>query len=131
MFAWSRKCIWTVPLCLAAGGMTLAAVGLAVRAADDPAAAAAPAPTPARGGETTVAPESATVSWPAAMQLLAAALVICFTAFATALTQCRIGTAGVGVLAENPKLFGSVLVLLVVPETMVILGFVVAALMLF
>lgn len=135
MFAWSRKCIWTVPLCLAVGGVALAAVGLAVQAADEPptaaAAATAPAPAPTMDGESTVASESATVNWPAAMQMLAAALVICFTAFATALTQCRIGTAGVGVLAENPKLFGSVLVLLVVPETMVILGFVVAALMLF
>ena len=63
--------------------------------------------------------------------MFAAAVAISLTALATAVTQSRIGSAGVGVLAENPKLFGNILVFLVVPETMVILGFVVAALMLF
>ncbi len=37
-------------------------------------------------------------------------LTIGLTAFATAITQCRIGSAGVGALAENPGLFGNVLV---------------------
>ena len=63
--------------------------------------------------------------------MFAAAAAISLTAFATAITQCRIGSAGVGVLAENPRLFGNILVFLVIPETMVILGFVVAALILF
>jgi len=129
MLAWSRRRLWTFHLCLAVSGMALVAVGLAVQAADNPPAAAAS--SPALGGQPTASPAPAAVSWPDVMKMLTAAVVICFTALATALTQCRIGTAGIGVLAENPKLFGSVLVLLVVPETMVILGFVVAALMLF
>ena len=73
----------------------------------------------------------AATTWQDAVKMFAAAVAISLTAFATAITQCRIGSAGVGVLAENPKLFGNILVFLVVPETMVILGFVVAALMLF
>ena len=63
--------------------------------------------------------------------MFAAALAISLTAFATAITQRQIGSAGVGALAENPKLFGNILVFLVIPETMVILGFVIAALILF
>ena len=75
--------------------------------------------------------EGAVISWPDAVKTIGAALAIGLTAFATAITQCRIGSAGVGALAENPKLFGNILIFLVVPETMVILGFVIAALILF
>lgn len=129
MLAWSRRRLWTFHLSLAASGMVLVAVGLAVQAADN--SPPAGASSPALGRQTAVSPGPASANWPDVLKMLTAAVVICFTAFATAFTQCRIGTAGIGVLAENPKLFGSVLVLLVVPETMVILGFVVAALMLF
>ncbi|MCU0871032.1 MAG: hypothetical protein MUE50_01680 [Pirellulaceae bacterium] len=129
MLGWLREHLLTFHLCLAASGILLVAVGLAVQAADNPPPAAASSTT--LGDERAAAKTPAGATWPDAMKMLAAAAVICFTAFATALTQCRIGTAGIGALAENPKLFGSVLVLLVVPETMVILGFVVAALMLF
>lgn len=74
--------------------------------------------------------ESAAVTWQSVVKMFAAALTIGATAFATAYTQRHIGTAGVGALAENPKLFGNILIYLVVPETMVILGFVIAALIL-
>ncbi len=61
----------------------------------------------------------------------AAALAIGVTALATAWAQSRIGSAGAGTLAEKPELSGTVIVLLAIPETMVILGFVVAAMILF
>ena len=75
--------------------------------------------------------EKPPLTWQDSIKMFAAALAIGMTAFATAMTQCRIGSAGVGALAENPKLFGNILVYLVIPETMVILGFVIAALILF
>lgn len=70
-------------------------------------------------------------TWEDAARAFAAALTMGMAAFATALAQARIGTAGVGALAENPKLFGNLLIFLVIPETIVILGFVIAALMIF
>ncbi|MEW6359906.1 MAG: F0F1 ATP synthase subunit C [Planctomycetota bacterium] len=57
---------------------------------------------------------------------IGAALAVGLGAIGTALAQARIGSAGIGALAENPKLLGSVILLLAVPETLVILGFVVA-----
>ncbi|MBI3064069.1 MAG: ATPase, partial [Deltaproteobacteria bacterium] len=39
----------------------------------------------------------------------------------------RIGSAGAGALTEKPELFGSILIMLALPETLVILGFAVAA----
>jgi len=61
----------------------------------------------------------------------AAALAIGFCALATGLAQSRIGAAGAGTLAEKPELSGTVIILLAIPETMVILGFVVAAMILY
>ena len=60
----------------------------------------------------------------------AAALAIGVTAFATAWAQSRIGAAGAGTLAEKPELSGAIVILIAVPETMVILGFVVATMIL-
>ena len=62
---------------------------------------------------------------------LAAALAIGVPAFATAWVQSRIGSAGAGAIAEKPELRGVVVVMLAIPETLVILGFVVAVLILF
>ncbi len=62
---------------------------------------------------------------------LAAALAIGLCALATAWAQSRIGAAGAGTLAEKPELSGTVIVLLAIPETMVILGFVIATMILF
>jgi V/A-type H+/Na+-transporting ATPase subunit K len=61
---------------------------------------------------------------------LAAALAVGICAVATAWVQSRIGTAGAGALAEKPELRGAVIVMLAIPETLVILGFVVAVLIL-
>ncbi len=60
----------------------------------------------------------------------AAALAIGLTALATAWAQSRIGAAGAGTLAEKPELSGSIVILLAIPETMVILGFVIATMIL-
>lgn len=59
---------------------------------------------------------------------LAATLAIAIPAIATAWAQGRIGAAGAGALAEKPELSGTIIILVAIPETMVILGFVVAML---
>jgi V/A-type H+-transporting ATPase subunit K len=62
---------------------------------------------------------------------IGAALVFGAGAFATGWAQSKIGPAGAGVIAEKPESFGLVLVFLALPETLVILGFVIAAMILF
>lgn len=57
---------------------------------------------------------------------LAAALAIGLPALATGWAQSRIGSAGAGTIAEKPELTGIVIILVAIPETMVLLGFVVA-----
>ncbi len=56
----------------------------------------------------------------------AAALAIGLPALATGWAQSRIGSAGAGALAEKPEIRGTVIILLAIPETIVILGFVIA-----
>ena len=62
---------------------------------------------------------------------MSAALAIGLTAIATAWAQSKIGSAGAGALAEKPELTGTIVILVAIPETMVILGFVVATMILF
>lgn len=64
------------------------------------------------------------------LMAFAAALVMGLSAIATGWAQSRIGAAGAGALAEKPELTATVIILLAIPETMVILGFVVAAMIL-
>ena len=66
-----------------------------------------------------------------ALMALAAALAIGLSALATAWAQSKIGASGAGALAEKPELSGTIIILLAIPETMVILGFVVATMILF
>jgi V/A-type H+-transporting ATPase subunit K len=61
----------------------------------------------------------------------AAALAIGLCAIATAWAQSRIGAAGAGTIAERPEMTGTVIILLAIPETMLILGFVVAVMILY
>jgi len=61
----------------------------------------------------------------------AAALAIGLPALATAWAQSKIGSAGAGTLAEKPELSATVIIMIAIPETMVILGFVIAAMILF
>ena len=58
---------------------------------------------------------------------IGAGLAIGLAALATGYAQARIGSAGIGALAEKPELTGRVILLLALPETLVILGFAVAA----
>jgi V/A-type H+-transporting ATPase subunit K len=66
-----------------------------------------------------------------ALIALAAALAIGLTAIGTGWAQSKIGSAGAGALAEKPELTGIIIILVAIPETMVILGFVVATMILF
>jgi len=65
------------------------------------------------------------------IRALAAALAVGLGAIGTAWAQSRIGSAGAGAVAEKPEVTGTILIFLALPETMVILGFVVAAIILF
>ncbi len=49
-------------------------------------------------------------------------------AIATGWAQSRIGAAGAGAVAEKPETAGVIIILEALPETLVILGFVVASL---
>jgi len=65
------------------------------------------------------------------LMAFAAALALGMSALATAWAQSKIGAAGAGTLAEKPELTATMIIMLAIPETMVILGFVVAAMILF
>ena len=60
-----------------------------------------------------------------------AGLAIGLAAIATGIAQSRIGAAGLGSIAERPESFGTALIFIAIPETMVILGFVVAIVLMF
>lgn len=57
---------------------------------------------------------------------IGAGLAIGLPAIAAGIAQAGIGSAGAGALAEDSSLFGNILILLVIPETIVIFGFVIA-----
>lgn len=65
-----------------------------------------------------------------AIMALAAALALGLSAIATGWAQSRIGAAGAGTIAEKPELTATVIIMIAIPETMVILGFVIAAMIL-
>jgi V/A-type H+-transporting ATPase subunit K len=101
---------------LAAGGGTLVAQEQPTSSTTQPAATAA---RPARSG--------------VAVGLIAvgAGLAVGLAALGTGIAQSRIGAAGSGTIAEKPEMVGTVILLVAIPETMVILGFVIAIVMLF
>lgn len=57
---------------------------------------------------------------------ISAAIAIGIPALATALAQSRIGAAMAGAVAERPELAGTAIIMVAIPETMVILGLVIA-----
>ena len=61
---------------------------------------------------------------------LAAALAVGLPALATGWAQSRIGPAAAASLTERPELSATAILLIAIPETMAILGFVVAMLIL-
>ncbi|MEK6983670.1 MAG: V-type ATP synthase subunit K [Nanoarchaeota archaeon] len=64
------------------------------------------------------------------LMALAAGAAIGVSAIAAAWAEKEIGVAAVGAMAEKEELFGKGLVLTVIPETIVIFGFVIAILIL-
>lgn len=62
---------------------------------------------------------------------IGAGLAVGLAALATGYAQGRIGAAGMGVLAEKRELMGTILIFVALPETMVILGFAVAVIIIF
>lgn len=61
---------------------------------------------------------------------LSAALAVGLPAVATGWAQSRIGPAAAASLAEKPELSTTAILMIAIPETMVILGFVVALMIL-
>jgi len=61
---------------------------------------------------------------------ISAALVMAVAAIATAWAQSRIGAAGAAALAEKPEVATTVVIMIAIPETVAILGFVVAIMIL-
>ncbi len=55
-----------------------------------------------------------------------AGLAIGLAAIGVGIAQSAIGSAGAGTLAERPEAFGQILIYLVIPETLIIFGFVIA-----
>lgn len=58
---------------------------------------------------------------------LGAGLAVGLAALATGFAQARIGAAAMAAMAERPELAGRAILLVAIPETLVILGFAVAA----
>jgi V/A-type H+-transporting ATPase subunit K len=63
------------------------------------------------------------------MIAIGAGIAVGMTGLASAWAESAIGSAAVGAMAENEKLFGKGLILTVIPETIVIFGLVVAVLL--
>jgi V/A-type H+-transporting ATPase subunit K len=61
---------------------------------------------------------------------LSAALAVGLPALATGWAQSRIGPAAVASLTERPELGATAIIMIAIPETMAILGFVVSVLIL-
>ncbi|MDE1825251.1 MAG: ATPase [Candidatus Micrarchaeota archaeon] len=64
----------------------------------------------------------------AAVAAIGAGIAIAGGAIGTGVAQSAIGSAGLGLIAEKPEELGRVLLFLVLPETLLIFGFVIAIL---
>jgi V/A-type H+/Na+-transporting ATPase subunit K len=64
------------------------------------------------------------------LKAIGAGLAVGLAAIGTGLAQARIGSAGAGVVAEKPEALGTIILLVAIPETMVILGFAISAMIL-
>ena len=58
---------------------------------------------------------------------IGAGLAVGLAALGTGYAQGNIGSAGAGTIAEKPELTGTIILLVAIPETILILGFAVAA----
>ncbi len=64
----------------------------------------------------------------AAVASIGAGIAILGGAIGTGVAQSAIGSAGLGLIAEKPEEMGKALLFLVLPETLLIFGFVIAIL---
>ena len=60
---------------------------------------------------------------------IGAGLAVGLSALGSAIAEKDIGSAAIGAIAENEKLFGKGLILTVIPETIVIFGIIIAILL--
>jgi V/A-type H+/Na+-transporting ATPase subunit K len=60
---------------------------------------------------------------------LGAGLAVGLSALGSGIAEKDIGSAAIGAMAENEKLFGKSLILTVIPETLVIFGMIIAILL--
>ncbi len=60
---------------------------------------------------------------------IGAGLAVGLAGLGTGLAQSGVGAGGTGALAEKPDLFGNVLILFAIPETIVLFGFVIGILL--
>lgn len=58
---------------------------------------------------------------------IGAGLAVGLAGLGTGYAQANIGSAGAGAIAERPELTGTIILLVAIPETVLILGFAVAA----
>jgi V/A-type H+/Na+-transporting ATPase subunit K len=71
-----------------------------------------------------------TIDMPTAIAAIGAAVAILGGTIGTGIAEAAIGPAGLGLIAEKPEQTGIAIVFLVIPETIIILSFVVAVLIL-
>jgi V/A-type H+-transporting ATPase subunit K len=62
---------------------------------------------------------------------IGAGIAVGLAAIGTGYAQARIGSAGIGAMTEKPEMIGRVILMVAIPETLVILGFAVAAMIIF
>lgn len=62
---------------------------------------------------------------------IGAGLAIGLAAIGTGIAQAKIGAAAIGAIAEKKELTGLMIILIAIPETMVILGFVIGILLIY
>ena len=60
---------------------------------------------------------------------IAAAITMVGAGMATAKVQAAVGAGGTGAMAEKPEIWTSVVILFAIPETVVVLGFVISLLL--
>ena len=65
--------------------------------------------------------------WKTLMTVCGAMMTVVLTAMCTAYVQGKIGPAGCGAMAEKPEVSGTVFIMIAIPETLVVLGFVISA----
>ncbi len=117
----NRKLVSTVVL-IALVLLAGVSIAWAQEAGTAPAVPTSPGAAPAAAGRSGLA---------TGLMAIGAALAVGLTALGTAFAQSRIGAAGAGTIAEKPDTTGTIILLVAIPETMVILGFVIAIVILF